>query len=328
MTKKEKQIYKSGRKNPNRYRFNPYDYFKKKKRAKVISVLVVIGLIFEILCLFGVTSWRELVSFTGIVDGVKLQDSSFAVYYLDAGQSDCSIVVCDNKVLMIDAGTSNQEFNIRTNLFLLDIDKIDYLMVTHQHDDHMGSAADIINNYSISNIIMPKLSKNNSVDSISYNNLISSISDNDVKPITMSSGDSFMLGSARVDILAPIKQDKDLNNMSLVVKITYIDTSFLFTGDSGEDVEKQLLRAKIDVSADVIKVGHHGSKYSSSENFISAVNPKYAVVSSGDGNNYGHPTSTVIKRFEQIGIIPYITARNGHITIISDGKDISVITER
>ncbi len=328
MTIKEKQIYKSGRKNPNRYRFNPYDYFKKKKRAKAISVFVIIALIFEILCLFGVTSWQQLVSFMGIVDGVKPQDSNFAIYYLDAGQSDCSIVICDNKVLMIDSGASNQEYNIRTNLFLLDIEKIDYLIVTHQHDDHMGSAANILNNYSVSNIIMPKLSNINAVESLSYDNLLNSISNNNVNPLAMSSGDSFMLGSSKVEILAPMEQDKDLNNMSLVLKITYGNTSFLFTGDGGEAVEKQLLRAEIDVSANVIKVGHHGSKYSSSENFLSAVSPEYAIISSGDDNNYGHPTSTVIKRFEEIGIIPYITSINGNIIITSDGNDITVITEK
>lgn len=324
MTLKEKRIYRSGKRNSNGYLPNPFDYFTNRKLAIVVSIAIIVSLIFEILCLFGVISWQKLLSATNIVESVKQTDSDFVIYYLDAGQSDCTIVICDDEVLMIDSGTINQIYNIRTNLFMLDIDSIDYLLITHQHDDHMGGAAEIINHYSVSNVMMPQLSEENAVTSLTYDDLIKAISENNVNPEAVSYGDSFMLGSALVEIFSPMQQDDNINNMSVVTKITYGNTSFLFTGDSEKEIEKQLLRTGVDISADVLKVGHHGSNTSSTENFLSAVNPDYAIISSGRDNTFGHPTVSTIEKFEKIGIIPYITSINGHITITSDGNEIKV----
>ncbi len=116
--------------------------------------------------------------------------------------------------------------------------------------------------------------------------------------------------------------------MSVVAKITYGDTSFLFTGDAEEEVENQILREKTDVSADVLKAGHHGSNTSSTDEFVSAVNPQYVIFSSGSDNDYGHPTLNNIEKFEKMGVKQYITSVDGHITVTSDGKQISVITEK
>lgn len=326
--KKEKRIYKSGKRNPNRYLFNPFDYFKNRNKAKIISIIIVVGLIFDFVCLLGYTSWKDLFSITGIVDGVKRAESDFAVYFLDSGQSDCTIVICDNEVLMIDSGTVNQVYNIRTNLFTLDIDKIDYLLITHQHDDHMGGASQIIKNYDVTNILMPKLSETNAVNSLTYNDLITSIAENNVIPKAISYGDTFMLGSAFVEILSPMKQYENLNNMSAVVKITYGNTAFLFMGDCEKEVEKNLLRVSADLSANVLKVSHHGSKTSSTNKFLAAVNPEYAVISCGSDNSYGHPSGDTLKKFEEIAIIPYISSINGHIIVTSDGNSVTVLPEK
>ena len=328
MTLKERKLYRSGRRNPNGYLFNPYDYFKNRRRAKIITVIVIISLVFEFLCLIGVISWPKLLTSFGLVDSVKKQDSNFVIYYLDTGQGDCTLVICDEEVLMIDTSTTNQFHNIRKHLFSLEIDTIDYLLITHQHDDHFGSATKIINGYTVSNFMMPALSYGNSVDSFTYDDLINTISVNNINHQSISSGDSFMLGSAYVEILAPMKQDKDINNMSVVAKITYGNTSFLFTGDSDKEVEKQLIRSNIDVTADVLSVGHHGSKTSSTAAFLSAVNPDFAIISCGDDNNYGHPTSETLANLEEIGVYPYITSVNGDITLTSDGNNITLISQK
>ncbi len=328
MTLKERKLYRSGKRNPNRYFFNPFDYFYNRRKAKIICVVIVISLIFEFLCLIGVTNWPQFLSTMNFVDSVKKQESNFVVYYLDTGQGDCTLIICDDEVMMIDSSTVNQFYNIRKHLFALEFDVIDYLLITHQHDDHLGSATKIINRYSVSNIMMPKLSYDNNVDSLSYDNLINTISSHNINHKSVSCGDSFMLGSALVEILAPMKQDNNINNMSVMTKITYGNTSFLFTGDSEKEIEKQLLRADIDVSADVLRVSHHGSKTSSIDNFLSAVNPEYAIISCGDDNNYGHPSDETLKNFEEMGMLPYITAIHGDITVTSDGNKVEVIPEK
>ncbi len=328
MTLKERKLYKSGKRNTNGYWFNPFDYFYNRKRVKIVCVVLIISLIFEFLYIIGVTSWTDLLYASGFVDSVKKQDSDFVVYYFDAGQGDCTLVICDDEVMMIDSSTINQAYSIRNNLYMLGIDTIDYLLITHQHDDHMGSASKIINHYSVSNVLMPKLSNENNVDSLTYDNLIKTISNKNINAKAISSGDSFMLGSALIKILAPMKQDKNVNNMSIVLKITYGNTTFLFTGDSEKEVEKQLLREGIDVSADVLSVGHHGSKTSSTDDFLFAVNPQYAIISCGKGNNFGHPSGDTLIKFEKMDIIPYITSVNGNITVTSDGNVVTVTPQK
>jgi competence protein ComEC len=328
MTLKERKLYRSGKRNPNGYLPNPFDYFYNRRKAKIICVVIIISFIFEFLCLIGVTSWPQFLSGMNLIDSVKKQDSNFVVYYLDAGQGDCTLIICDDEVLMIDSSTTNQFYNIKKHLFSLEIDTIDYLLITHQHDDHLGSATKIINHYSVSNIMMPCLSYDNYVDSLSYDDLINAISIRNINHQSVSAGDSFVLGSAIVEILAPMKQDDNINNMSLVIKITYGNTSFLFTGDGEKEVEKQLLRANIDVSADVLRVGHHGSKTSSTDAFLTAVNPDFAIISCGMDNNYGHPNSETIKNLEVIGLYPYITSVNGDITVTSDGNRVTLISQK
>ncbi len=328
MIKKEKQIYKSGRKNPDGYSLISFMSFKKKIIFIIFVFSVIFSLIISFLHITDIFSWNKLLSTTGFIEGVKRQDSNFVIYYLDVGQSDCTIIVCDDEVLVIDAGTVNQVHNIKESLFSLEIEEIDYLLVTHQHDDHMAGASKLIEKYDVNNIIMPRLSKINSVDTLTYQDLINNISNRCVNPIEVSAGDSFMLGSATVQILSPQKQDDNLNNMSIVLKVTYGETSFLFQGDSEDDVEKQLLRSGYDLSANILKVGHHGSNTSSTNSFLETVNPDYAIISCGYDNNYGHPNSFVIERLEGNNITPYITSINGNITAISNGKSITIITEK
>lgn len=328
MTLNERILYIKGKRNPDGYRFNPFDYIKNRKRAKIICLIIAVGFVFEVLCLCGVTSWQQILSATNVVDSVKKQDSSFTIYYLDVGQSDCTIVVCDDETLMIDTGTFNQSYTIRTNLYMLEIDTIDYMLITHPHDDHMGSATEIMEHYKVSNILMPSLSVKNNVTYLTYTNLLNTIVEKSINPISVDRGDSFMLGSAKVEFLAPIKQDDNINNMSVVTKITYGETTFLFPGDAEDDVEKQILRNNLDVSADVLKLGHHGSNTSSSDEFISRVNPDYVIVSSGSDNNYGHPTLNNIEKLEKLSIKQYFTSVNGHITVTSDGENITIITQK
>lgn len=326
MTKNEKAIYKSGRKNENGY--PRFQLTKKQKKLLAYAVVItIIGVIVYILDFTRVSSISEIKNVFGAIDGVKPVDSDFAVYYLDAGQSDCTIVICDDKVLMIDCGTYNQLNTIRQSIHSLEIDKIDYMLITHQHDDHMGSATDLLNDLKVENFIMPKLAQSNNVTSKTYNVLINSLDSKNINKIIAQDCKSFMLGEALVEILSPVTQSNNLNNMSVVLKITYGNTEFLFQGDAESKIENDLLRSDYDIDVDVLKVGHHGSKTSSTDKYLDATSPQIAIISSGYGNNYGHPNGTILERFEQEGITAFSTFLNGDITVSSDGKIITVYTQ-
>ncbi len=327
MQKKERNLYKSGENNPNKYKFYILTQ-KERRKTFVISLLCIVALIISILELFGVTNWHKVNVFTRAVDGIKVADTDFAVYYLDVDQSDCSIIVCDGKVMVIDTGSYPQLAEIQEALYALEVEVIDYLVVTHQHDDHMSCAERIIEIYDVKNIIMPKLSEENTVNTETYTRLLRAIADYNVNPIVAQHGNTFDLGSATVDILAPLKQYKELNNMSIVMKITYGETSFLFQGDTESQVENDLLYSDYDLTADVLKLGHHGSKTASTEKYLDAVNPQIAIISCGQGNSYGHPRVTVMEYLAERNIDYYITVDSGDITVASDGKDVKVFTEK
>lgn len=327
MTRKEKQIYKSGRKNENAYHFSRL----KKNQKKFLAVVVII--LFLILSLFildktGVASVNEVKNYLGAIDGVRPVKSDFAVYYLDVGQSDCTIVVCNDEVLMIDCGTYNQVNTIRQSLKSLDVDSIDYMLVTHQHDDHIGGAVEILSDWDVKNFIMPMLSETNNVSSKTYNVLINTLSsDKNINKIPAQELNGFTLGDAYVEILSPSEQNSNINNMSVVLKITYGNTSFLFQGDAETKIENELLQSDFDLDIDVLKSGHHGSNTSSSEKFLSTVSPKVVIVSSGAENSYGHPNGNVLERFDQQEIPTVVTSLDGDITVTSDGNTITVYTQ-
>ena len=322
----KKSIYKRGKRNPNGYYSN-----KRKRKEKITIIIALVLFIFSLAMSFleknDIFSWNDLNNATGTLNGPVNPDSSFSIYYLDVGQGDCTIVKSNESVMMIDTSTQNHTLDIQEALKSLSIDKIDYLVITHQHDDHMGSAKDIIDKYQVENIIMPKLSEINMVTTTSYENLLKSIVNNNVNAISSTVGESFWLGDASVQIFSPSKQDEDLNNMSIVLKVVYGETKFIFQGDAEKAVEKQLLNSDFDLFADIIKLGHHGSNTSSTDKYLKAVNPKYAIISCGADNSYGHPHDEVIERLRKNNISFYITAQTGDITVTSDGKNIDIQTQ-
>ena len=166
-----------------------------------------------------------------------------------------------------------------------------------------------------------------SIVTFAYEELLQTIANKQVNAIPATVGSNFMLGDANVTIFSPSQQDEDLNNMSIVLKVVYGETSFLFQGDAERKVENQLLSSDFDLSADVIKLGHHGSNTSSTDKYLKAVNPQYAIISCAADNSYGHPHNEVINRLKKYNIDFYITALTGDITITSDGKNLSVATQ-
>ena len=323
----ELKLFDDGIKNPNGYRKH-IPFLIEKIITAFIAIFVSICCFISILDKKGIYTWNTLYKQIGIIDGVEKVDSDFVIYYLDVGQGDCSIVISKGKVMMIDTAVAHRYVNIREALMCLEIDTIDYMIITHQHDDHMGSAAKIIENYNVKNLIMPKLSSINMVTNETYKNLLLTIKDYNVNAIAATAGYNFMLGNASVEIISPSEQCKKLNNMSAVTKITYGDTSFLFQGDAEREIENKLLKSDNDLSADIIKLGHHGSVTSSTTKYLKAVNPQIAIISCGEDNTYGHPAGEVIDRLEKYKIDYYLTPYHGNITAQSDGNNIIITTEK
>ena len=325
MRKKEKLLYKDGIKNVDGYKFSVL-----KPKEKIVITLIIVSFIISSICSvldsFNVISINDIENDLGIIDGVSRQNCNFAVYCLDVGQSDCTVIICNDKVLMIDTGTANQLNTIRESLKSLDISTIDYMIITHPHDDHIGSASFLIDDFDVRNVLMCEIYGDADLN-YSYYQLLDSISRNNVNKIDAEPGLTFKIGNAWICVFAPIETDDELNNNSIVVKVVYGETSFLFQGDAEATVERDLIESQFNLDADVLKLGHHGSNTSSTVEFLEEVTPFAGIISCGNDNTYSHPNGNVIDRLDDLGIDSFATSFSGDITIVSDGTNITVITE-
>ena len=254
----------------------------------------------------------------------SLDNPYIEVHFLDVGQGDSIFIEINNsKTMLIDASTSFYGNFIIDYINSLGYDRIDYLIATHPHADHIGSMQDIVLEYDIGDIYMPKVSTNTKT----YENLLTAIDDKNLTIKKAYKGVKIIdEDELDVSILSPTKDEYDnLNNYSAVLKLTYKNVSYLFMGDSEEEVEENILD---DVKADVIKIAHHGSNSSSSLEFLKKVSPTYAVISVGEDNSYNHPHKEVLDRLEEIGSTVYRTDLDGNIIISTDGNKIMIDKEK
>ncbi len=257
-------------------------------------------------------------------DYINMNNDLLKVHYLDVGQGDSIFIeLPNNETMLIDAAESYQSENIINYLKNLNYQKIDYVIGTHPHTDHIGGLKDIINTFEIGKIYMPKVVSTTKT----YESLLMAIKDKNLKINTAKAGTSIIDTDAlKINILAPNNSTyTELNNYSVVTKITYGTTKFLFMGDAEKLSENEI---KEDVTADVIKIGHHGSNTSSSIDFIKKVNAKYGIISVGLNNKYNLPKEETITNWENSGTKIYLTSINGTITAISDGTNIKIESEK
>ncbi len=257
-------------------------------------------------------------------DYINTNNDLLKVHYLDVGQGDSIFIeLPNNETMLIDAAESYQSENIINYLKNLNYQKIDYVIGTHPHTDHIGGLKDIINTFEIGKIYMPKVVSTTKT----YESLLMTIKDKNLKINTAKAGTSIIdIDTLKINILAPNNSTyTELNNYSVVTKITYGTTKFLFMGDAEKLSENEI---KEDVTADVIKIGHHGSNTSSSIDFIKKVNAKYGIISVGLNNKYNLPKEETITNWENSGTKIYLTSINGTITAISDGTNIKIESEK
>ncbi len=248
-----------------------------------------------------------------------LSDNVMRVHFIDVGQGDCSFIEFpDGKTMLIDAGNPENGSDISKYIRNLGKEGIDYVIATHPHSDHIGGMAKVLYDFDIGEIYMPKVSHSTEM----YYDLLTVIDSKDMKIKTAKAGVNILNSDGiRADIISPAKEKYDnLNNYSAVVRIEYKSKVFLFMGDLEKDGERDLLREDID--CDVLKVGHHGSDTSSSEDFIQRASPRYSVISAGKDNDYGHPHSKVLYTLAFSTILR--TDTMGTIVIDTDGNILKV----
>lgn len=249
-------------------------------------------------------------------NNLEKNKNTMRVHFIDVGQGDSILVQVNNKNLLIDSGPNESEDKLKKYLKELKIPKFDYIIATHPHEDHIGNMSYLINNFEVLNFYAPKVENSTKA----FETMVESLIRKDMKiKVLKANIKSINLGkNIVVDIFSPLSNSyADINNYSPIIKISYGNTSFLFTGDAEELSENEVLNAGFDLKCDVLKIGHHGSSSSTSENFLKASNPSIAVISVGEDNTYGHPTDTVLSRLKKTKV--YRTDINGNIVITSDG---------
>lgn len=251
-------------------------------------------------------------------------DGILEIHFIDTGQSDSIFIKSPNgNSMLIDAGNNDDGQTIIDYIERLNVHRLDFVVGTHPHEDHIGAMDDIIEHFDIGKILMPKVTANTKT----FKDVLLAVKDKGLKVTSARGGMEFSLDEdVNIDILAPNSSSyENLNNYSIVIKLTYGNTSFLFTGDAEKISEEEMLKNEnYNLNADVLKVAHHGSSSGTTKEFLSAVSPKYAVICVGNDNTYGHPHKETLELLSDYGVQVYTTADNGNILITSDGQNIEI----
>ena len=241
------------------------------------------------------------------------------VHFIDVGQADCALFASDGHFTVIDGGNNDDAETIVTYLQEQGVQTLDAVVGTHPHEDHIGSLDAVINSFDVEKVYMPKILHT----SQTFEDVLDAIANKGLQITSPKPGDTFSFGACQVEVMGPWQEYSDFNNNSIVLRVTAGETSFLFMGDAEKTAEEDMRKAGCDLKADVLKVGHHGSSTSTSDGFLQAVFPKYAVISVGEGNSYGHPEHVTLEKLESSGVEIYRTDRQGTVVCCSDGEEIT-----
>lgn len=262
---------------------------------------------------------------------VELAEGESSVSFIDVGQGDCELIRTANHNVLIDSGDKDMAGVVINFLRYLGITKLDMVIITHPHDDHYAEMADVLGRFAVGQVIMPQLPEDMVPVDYNYKNLMRTLEKREIPVRYVKAGECFALEEdCRIDILSPIYDDyEDMNNFSIVARFVHGERSFLFTGDLERMGELDLAESGVEIKSDVLKVPHHGSANSSSEEFLRAVSPEIAVISAGSDNYFQHPRTAVLYRLKDAGCsTTYSTSNNGNVVIVTNGTDLRVEFEK
>lgn len=302
-------------------------YRKPQANRGVLIVLLLIAVLslWAIFALLGYPKPWEL--FYKPAKPPAAADAKTSVRFIDVGQGDCTLAVSEGRAVLIDSGEADERDKVISYIRGLGINKLDCVIVSHPHSDHMGEMWDVIDRIDTGRLVMPYLPGEREPRGYLYEKMLKTADKRGIPVERVRDTLELRAGELEITVTVPSELGEDLNDCSAVVRIAHGENSFLVTGDCGEAEERILLAQGCELSADVLKVGHHGSSTASSEIFLAAVRPRYAVISCAKVNDFGHPSRKTIDRLKAFTGDIYTTADSGTVVFVSDGSGLTVLTE-
>ena len=246
-------------------------------------------------------------------------ESQLEVHYIDVGQGDATLLVCDGEAMLIDAGENDTGTKLQQYLNSQKITSLRYVVGTHPDSDHIGGMDVILTKFDCETALLTEEEK----DTATYRDVADAIRYKGIRRIAPKVGEVYELGSASFTIAGPIELCGDSNDNSIALVLSHGNNRFYFEGDASEKEEEDILGTGVEIGADVYKTGHHGSKTSTTDDLLEAVNPQYAVISAGEGNSYGHPSAETLNKLRERGVLVFRTDEQGTIVAVSDGDSIT-----
>lgn len=304
---------------------------KREKRRKIISRISFCLLM--ILCIFSYTPfgrsfWKGAFRASGFSGGPTATFRvPLCIHMVDVGKADAFLLECEGQTALLDGGNYEDGETLVNYLHRRGISSLDYLIMSHPDKDHIGGMLNILKEVPVKNFIQTEASRNEKSKSALYQEILGLVESSIAVEKTVSSGDTIPLGSAVLTVLGPLKEYEDTNNSSLVFKLTYQELSALFCGDIEREAEDDLVRSGIDLSADILKVSHHGSGNSSTERFLREVSPQYAAISVAPDRS-ALPKEETLLRLEDVGAKIFQTDVDGTVWFYYDSEGLHVETEK
>lgn len=294
-------------------------------KKRIFSLFLVISLLLSTLCGCGGMGLPTGGTTADTSESVTIpENSSFAIHFIDVGQADAALIMCKGQTMLIDGGNAEDSDLIYTYLQKHSITHLDYVVCTHAHEDHVGGLSGALTAATVGTVLSPVTD----YDSKVFRNFAEKTRERGREITVPRAGDVYQVGDATVTVLGPQKDYDDTNNTSIVLRVAYGSTSFLFTGDMESSAEKDLVESGVELKSTVLKVGHHGSTTSTSYQFLRAVAPTYGVISVGTDNQYDHPNDDVLSRLRDADVTLYRTDLQGDIICTSNGSTLTFTTQK